>query len=317
MKRFVDILGTQSVYIRYEVGFYCILSGLCMVSATKKRQGDYTTFAITVSDDGSTEATTISVMSLFATRTIKKLRMNLYETQNSVLFNAFMKCNLNIESFEELAIDNLPEEHLQQPIFATLQQLGIDNSAFNCNFMKQVNTYIPNLAHLTLVDCTSWGNVLLPSIQLTSLSLTSSGFNNDLKKYTRLLFKLYTTKCSEQMFIAAPNMPLQRVTKEDVRLLGRSAFHIECGSLKHLSVNIGDFKFEMTFDDDTNLIKSVDRGIEDSYYSRLQRKTKILEKRYKEMTTRVKVAEKKYSKSKKYLNASQIQAIEDSVAPQI
>ena len=105
---------------------------------------------------------------------------------------------------------------------------------------------------------------------------------------------------------------LLKITKEEATLFQGHTIWIECESLKHLSVDLVDFKFEIEFDDDTNLIKSVDPEIKDSYYTQMDHKLKLLEKDYTIIENKLKLAEDKYSRSKKYLTASQIKAIEDT-----
>ncbi|KAK4509195.1 uncharacterized protein ATC70_007545 [Mucor velutinosus] len=270
LKNFIDMLTTKSVYIECKVN-YEIHHGdpyICLMSAIKKRQDDSTAFSFQLPCDDSIAENSISVMSLFSSRLIKKFDMNLSESEHLEPVCASMKCNLNVESCTITTEDMVLDEYPQQPIFTVLYRLEIVDTNFKHDFMTLLNMYAPYLRHLKLVNCTFVDEMLMPSIQLASLALHKNESGKDHlenKDYTSLLFRISTTKCPEQIFLALPRKPLQRVTREEAKLSKKPTIYIECGSLKHLSVNLADFKFEMEFDDDTNLIKSVDSGIEDSY----------------------------------------------------
>lgn len=322
LKQFIDMLATQSVYIKCKVN-YTIHYGdpyICLMSAEKEVPTDYTTFSFKLPCDDRIQANTISVMSLFSSRLIKKFEINLYENEDLSPICASMKCSLNVESFKITTNNQLLTEYPEQPIFAVLHRLEIVDTSFKSDFMTQLNKYAPNLTHLKLDNCNFEDKVSMPSIQLASLSLQKTNKKKDMihlenRSCTGLLFRISVHKCPEQMFLALPQKPLQRVTKEEAEFLKANTISIECGSLGHLSVDFEDIQFEMDFDDTDIFIERADSDLEDSYYATLERKIKALEEDQKKMETRIKLAEDKYFKPKKYLNDLKIKAIEDSVSP--
>lgn len=317
LKRFIDMLGTQSVNVNCKVNYEIHYgdSYICLMSAIKEEQTDNTTFLIQLPCDDCIKANTISVLSLFSTRIIENFDMDLSENDYLEPICASMTCNLNIDFFRITTNNDFLPEYPQQPIFSMLRRLELVETKFPSNFMTQLNKYAPSLTHLRLSNCTFEDKLLLPSMQLSELALhrkkRSVGFS-EYESKDSLLFRVSTTKCPEQICLALPCKPLQRITKEEATLFQGHTIWIECESLKHLSVDLVDFKFEIEFDDDTNLIKSVDPEIKDSYYTQMDHKLKLLEKDYTIIENKLKLAEDKYSRSKKYLTASQIKAIEDT-----
>ncbi|KAL9553130.1 hypothetical protein MBANPS3_003438 [Mucor bainieri] len=276
LKRFINMLATQDVYIECKVDWQ-EFSGdpyICSMSAIKENPNDCTSFSIQLPCDGNINANTVSVLSLFSARFIKKLEIDLSENGYTMgPICASMNCGLNVDSFKITTASEHLGDYPQQPIFTgALNSVEIVGTAFSCDFITQLGKYAANLTHLKLVNCSFQDKVLMPSTQLASLALHSTNEEDMIhlvnRNYPNLLFRISTTKCPEQTFLASPRKPLQQMTKEAAQLLKTPTIHIECGSLKHLSVNLADFRFEMEFDNKTNLIKSVDSGMEDASESK-------------------------------------------------
>ncbi|KAL9559206.1 hypothetical protein MBANPS3_000523 [Mucor bainieri] len=323
LKQFIDMLATQTVHLKCKVDFIPRLGDppyICLMSALKERQHDFTTFEFQLPLDRSVKENTISVLSLFSSRRIKEFDMDLCESVLEPMYAA-MQCNLNVESCI-ISTDSMEvEEYPEQPIFASLQRLEIVNTEFEWDFMTQIAPTM--LTHLKLDNCKFEDRLVLPSIRLASLVIHNEVLEGDdydseedegeEERFTNLLFDISTAKCPNQMHLAVPGKPLPR---QDISgkppLIRTRTITIECESLKHLSVKIANVRFDMEFDDDTNLIKSVDYGIQDSYRPALEYKIQMLKEKCQTMESRARVAEGRYTKSKEYLSASVIKAIEEN-----